>query len=106
MAAKSKAEMPDRQLRLARAIATLISIVLIGLGIWSMASQTYAGHTSKLGGADIFLSGSSAVRAGATHMALGLLPLALWFKTPAHAAWWASFCITAFLGLLAASLYG
>ena len=94
---------PD--LRLARAMAVLMSATLVGLGMWSLVTGTYSGHTSKLGGADVFLTGASALRAGAMTIALGLSPLAFCFRTPRQAGWWAGACMATFLGLLATLLY-
>jgi|GEM_PF-2339937 len=103
---ESEAEVDNRRdMRVARVLASLISVVLIGLGLWSILSGTYSGHTSKLGGADIFLEGRPAVLGGCMYIALGLFPLAFWFKLQRHAAWWASACMVAFLGFLLAMLY-
>ena len=93
-------------LRLARAMAILTSATLVGLGIWSLVTGTYSGHTSKLGGADVFLTGDPALRAGAMTIALGLSPLALCFRTARQAGWWAGTCMVTFLVLLATLLSG
>ena len=89
-----------RDLRQARIGGSIISAVLISLGVWSMVSRTYAGHTSKLGGANIFLSGDPAIAAGTMLVALGLFPLASWFRSGGAAGWWASICPVAFVVLL------
>ena len=93
---------PD--LRLGRVMAILISATLVGLGVLSLVTGTYSGHTSKLGGADVFLTGAPALRAGAMTIALGLSPLALCFRTARQAGWWAGACMASFLVLLATLL--
>ena len=95
---------PRPDLRLARAMMILISATFVALGIWSLVTGTYSGHTSKLGGADVFLTGAPAMRAGAMTIALGLAPLALCFRTARQAGWWAGGCIAMFLVLLATLL--
>ena len=89
-----------RNLRPARIGGSIIGAVLISLGLWSMVSRTYSGRTTKLGGADIFLTGDPAVAAGAMLVALGLFPLAFWFDSARAAGWWASICLVAFVVLL------
>ncbi|MDZ7652869.1 MAG: hypothetical protein U5L03_10115 [Burkholderiaceae bacterium] len=87
-----------RDLRLGRWLATLISAVVAGLGLWSILTQTYSGRGRF--GAEVALSGSPAVLAGAMTIALGLLPLALWFSSPRRAAAWAAVCTGTFALLL------
>lgn len=93
-------------LRLVRWLTSLIASVMVGLGLWSIASQHYFGRTTKLGGAEVSLNGQPAVLMGLLYISLGLLPLSLWFRTARTAAWWASLCAVAFLVSLAAVLYG
>ena len=97
---------PRPDLRLVRWLTSFIAVVMVGLGLWSIASQHYFGHTTKFGGADVSLDGQPAVLMGLLYISLGVLPLALWFPTPQAAAWWASVCAVAFFALLAAVLYG
>lgn len=93
-------------LRLARWLSSLIAFAMIGLGLWSIASQHYFGRTTKFGGAEVSLDGQPAVLMGLLYILLGALPLAFWFRTPRAAARWASVCVLAFLALLAVVLYG
>ena len=99
-----KPSRPD--LRLARWLTSFIALVMIGLGLWSIASQHYFGRTTKFGGAEVSLDGQPAVLMGLLYISLGVLPLAVWFRTLREAAWWASVCTVAFFALLAALLYG
>ena len=99
-----KPSRPD--LRLARWLTSFIALVMIGLGLWSIASQHYFGRTTKFGGAEVSLDGQPAVLMGLLYISLGVLPLALWFRTPRAAAWWASVCAAAFFALLVAVLDG
>ena len=104
MTAESKnPSRPD--LRFLRWIALLIALVMIGLGLWSIASQHYFGSTTKYGGVEVSLDGQPAVLMGLLYISLGLIPLAVWFRTPRAAAWWGSVCALAFFALLAALLY-
>jgi hypothetical protein len=93
-------------LRLVRMLTSLVAIVMIGLGVWSIATQHYFGRTSKLGGAEVSLDGEPAAAVGLLYIFLGVLPLAVWARTPRAAIWCASVCAVAFLALLAAILYG
>jgi hypothetical protein len=92
----------QRDLRLARGLATLISVAVAGLGLWSILTQSYTGRGRF--GAEVALSGSPAMLAGAMTIALGLLPLALWFGSPRRAAAWAALCAGAFVLLLSVLL--
>lgn len=93
-------------LRLVRWLTAIVALVMIGLGLWSIAGQHYFGRTTKYGGAEISLDGQPATLIGLLYISLGALPLALWFRTPRAAVWWASACAAAFFALLAALLYG
>ena len=97
---------PRPDLHFLRWLISLIALVMIGLGLWSIASQHYFGRTTKYGGAEVSLDGQPAVLMGLLYISLGLLPLAMWFRTPRAAAWWGSVCALAFFALLAAILYG
>ena len=97
---------PRPDLRFLRWLISLIALVMIGLGLWSIASQHYFGRTTKYGGAEVLLDGQPAVLMGLLYISLGVLPLAVWFRTPRAAAWWASVCAVAFFALLAALLCG
>jgi hypothetical protein len=96
----------ELNLRLLRWVSSLIASAMIGLGLWSIATQHYFGRTTKFGGADVSLDGQPAVLMGLLFISLGALPLAFWFRTPSTAARWAAVCALAFLALLAAVLYG
>ena len=106
MAAKNNDETSRPDMRLPRWLAAVFALSMIGLGMWSILSEHYFGRTDKLGGAEVTLDGQAAVLMGLLYISLGLLPLGLWFRSPGAAAWWASLCSVAFLGLLLASIYG
>lgn len=89
-----------RERRLARWLALLFSAVFMGLGFWSVVTAGYYGRTTKLGGAEVWLSGQPAVRMGMAIMALGLLPLALWFRSKEWAASWAAVSVLLFIVLM------
>lgn len=97
---------PRPDLRVARWLSTAIASSLIGLGSWALVGQHYFGRTSKFGGAEVSLDGEPAVLMGLLYISLGLLPLAIWFRTPRAAAWWGTACAVAVFGCLSALLYG
>lgn len=51
-------------LRFVRWTTLLMAVVMVGLGLWSIASQHYFGRTTKYGGAEVSLDGQRAVRMG------------------------------------------
>ena len=83
-----------------------MALAMVGLGLWSIASQHYFGRTTKYGGAEVSLDGQRAVCIGLLYISLGLLPLGVWLRTPRAAAWWGTGCALAFFALLAAVVYG
>ena len=106
MTTESKKKPTRSDLRFVRWLGSLIAFAMIGLGLWSIASEHYFGRTTKFGGAEVSLDGQPAVLMGLLYIALGALPLGLWFRTAQMAVWWASACAVAFLVLLVAVLYG
>jgi hypothetical protein len=97
---------PQSRLRLVRGLASFVALTMIGLGLLAITTQHYFGRTTKFGGAEVSLDGQSATLMGLLYILLGLFPLALWFRTPRTAVWFASVCAVAFLALLAVMLYG
>lgn len=57
-------------LRLVRWLSSLIASAMIGLGLWSIASQHYFGRTTKFGGAEVSLDGQPAVLMGLLYISL------------------------------------
>lgn len=84
----------------ARVLTTLISVVIIGLGIFSIVTEYYYGRTSKLGGAEVILVGSGAVKIGIGYCIFGMLPLSLWFKTAKLATAWAGMVAVVGIGVI------
>lgn len=82
-----------RDLLVARQLVTLISVVIIGLCIFSIVTEHYYGYTSKLGGDEVILDGISAIKIGLGYIILGLSPLALWAKSGRAAGLWAALCL-------------
>ena len=64
-----------------RLMMSLISLVVVGLGVVAIVTEQYQGHNSKIRGADVAIYGQQAVLVGLFLVFLGLMPLALWFKT-------------------------
>ena len=83
----------DRALLVARLLVTLISAVIIGLGIFSIITEHYYGYTSKLGGHEVILDGVPAIKVGLGYILLGMSPLALWAKSGKAAGIWAALCL-------------
>ena len=82
-----------RDLLVARLLVTLISAVIIGLGIFSIITEHYYGYTSKLGGHEVILDGVPAIKIGLGYTLLGMSPLALWAKSGKRAGIWAALCL-------------
>ena len=82
-----------RDLLLARLLATLISTVIIALGLFSIFTEHYYGYTSKYGGHEVILDGVKAVKMGMGYVLLGLSPLAFWAKSGKAAGIWAALCL-------------
>ena len=82
-----------RDLLMARLLVTLISGVIIGLGIFSIVTKHYYGYTSKLGGHEVVLDGIPAIKIGLGYILLGMSPLALWAKSGRAAGIWAALCL-------------
>ena len=74
----------------ARLLVSLISLTLVGLGLFAVFTQHYYGSTSKLGRAVVSLWGTPAVLMGLSTVFLGLAPLALWFASKKSAGLWAT----------------
>ena len=82
-----------RDLLVARLLVTLISAVIIGLGIFSIVTEHYYGYTSKYGGQEVILDGIPAIKFGLGYILLGMSPLALWAKSGKAAGTWAAICL-------------
>jgi hypothetical protein len=82
--------------RPARAVATLMALVLGGLGASTLASA----HSSARDIPGFALDGSAAMWMGGLYLALAGMPLALWFRTPRAAALWTVACGVALVGCL------
>lgn len=82
-----------RDILVARIPVTLISAVIIGLGIFSIITEHYYGYTNKFGGHEVILDGISAIKIGLGYIFLGLSPLALWAKSGRAAGLWAALCL-------------
>lgn len=81
----------EREERLiARLLMSLISLTLVGLGLFAVFTQHYYGSTNKLGGAVVSLWGTPAVLMGLSTAFLGMTPLALWFASKKSAGLWAA----------------
>jgi hypothetical protein len=90
----------QEDLFVARLLVTLISVVIVGLGIFSICTEHYYGRTSKLGGAEVILDGARAVKVGIGYCIFGLAPLSLWFKTPKAAGLFAGVCLVLGIGII------
>ena len=105
MDTKSPSSTPARDLRIARALAVLIAVVVVGLGLYSVITEHYYGYSSRRN-VEVILDGPRAASMGYVYIALGLMPLALCFPTGRAAGRWAALCALAFAIALAVSLYG
>lgn len=97
---------PVKELLLPRLLVSLISLTTVGLGTMALLTQSYSGRTTKLGGAEVWLHGGSAIAMGLATIFLGLIPLALWFTTRRPALVWALACASAAALSFCISAYG
>jgi|JI10StandDraft_1071094.scaffolds.fasta_scaffold233804_2 hypothetical protein len=99
-------ESSAKDMLISRLLASMISLTVVGLGAMAILTQHYYGRTSKLGGAEVSLDGSAAVGMGVATLFLGLVPLALWFRSKRPALVWAVVCIFAAAISFYTSIYG
>jgi len=78
-------------LRLARAMALLMSVVISGLGALAVVTRYYYGRSSRWG-TEVTLYDGPAVWAGIGLIAIGLIPMGLWFGSARKAAAWMVGC--------------
>jgi hypothetical protein len=95
---------PARPSGVVRALFTLISAVCVGLGTLAILTEVHTGSTRRQG--MVTLEGEAAVAMGVMMVVLGLLPLAIWARTPTQAKWWIGLCMAAFAVLLVRMLMG
>lgn len=93
-----KETLNKRDMLFTRFLFSLISLVLVGMGILIIFTERYYGYSSKFGGSEVLVEGSGAVVMGAGVIVFGLFPMSIWAKTGKRAALWASFCMV--LGLV------
>jgi hypothetical protein len=60
-----------------RWLLTLISVVMMGIGLWSVFTGEFFGGTTR-SGAEVHLTGSKAIWMGLSMAALGAFPLGMW----------------------------
>ena len=84
----------SKELLIPRIMASLLCLLIVVLGAMAVMTAHYYIRNGRLG-MEITLDGSPAVAMGASTIFLGLLPLALWFRTKRARAVWLLFCFTA-----------
>ena len=77
----TKNQQPKRDLRIAKILFTLISLVICSLGLLAVLTQHYYGYTNKYGVHELNIDGISAIKIGIGYIVFGLFPLAVWAKT-------------------------
>ena len=95
---------PARPNGIVRGLFTLISAVPIGLGILAILTEVHTGSTRRHG--LVTLEGAEAVEMGVIMVVLGLMPLAIWARSPRQAKLWIGLCLLAFAALLVRMLMG
>ena len=94
----------DRRDRPAKFGAAWVSFIFCAFGVHAVVTRDYHGHSSRLGGATVHLTGLDAVIAGSCIIAFGLMPLALLAPNGRVALIWSMLCAVAGIGLLATLL--
>jgi uncharacterized membrane protein YjgN (DUF898 family) len=90
---------------LVKILVSLISLVFSILGLVSIMSEHYYGHTSKFGGHEVVKNGNAAILIGIGMILMGLSPLALWAKSAKTAGWWVALCLIFGLLFSLSSIY-
>lgn len=60
-----------------RWLLTLISVVVMGIGLWSVFNGEFFGGTTR-SGAEVHVTGSKAIWMGLSMVAFGAFPLGVW----------------------------
>ena len=95
---------PARPNGIVRGLFTLIAVVVIGLGALAIVTEVHTG--SVRGRGLVTFEGRAAVEMGVIMVVLGLMPLAIWARTPRQAQWWLVLCVLALAALLVRMLIG
>lgn len=93
-----------RDVRIGRALGTLMALVLGTLGLFTMATQHYAAQSAKHPGANLALHGTPAIWMGGVYLALAGLPLMTWCRSARVALAWGALCLAGLVGCLAMAI--
>ena len=94
---------PTRPSGVTLGLFTLISAVSVGLGMLAIVTEVHTGSTRR---GLVTFEGEAAVAMGVMMVVLGLMPLAIWARTPTQAKLWIGLCLVAFGALLLQMLMG
>ena len=85
----------SKALLVPRLMASLLSLILVVMGVVAIQTGHYSARSARLGGVEISLEGLPAVVMGFSTLFLGLFPLLLWFRTKRARVIWAIGCLVA-----------
>jgi cation transport ATPase len=84
----------SKELLIPRIMASLLCLIIVVIGAMAVMTAHYYLRNGRLG-MEITLEGLPAVAMGASTIFLGLLPLALWFRTKRTRVVWLILCFVA-----------
>lgn len=94
----------SKALLVPRLIASLLSLIIVVMGVVAILTGHYSARSARLGGVEISLEGLPAIMMGFSTIFFGLFPLLLWFRTKRARVIWAIACLVAAGGAFWASV--
>ncbi len=85
----------SKALLVPRLMASLLSLILVVMGVVAILTGHYSARSARLGGVEISLEGVPALVMGISTIFLGLFPLLLWFRTKRARVIWGIACLVA-----------
>jgi hypothetical protein len=86
-----------KDLLVLRLLFSLISLVVVGIGVMAILTEHYYGVSTRHGYKEITLDGTKAIQMGLTIVLLGLLPMGVWWSTRKQVLVWCVACVALFL---------
>lgn len=89
-----------------RVLCSAMSALLLAMGVYNIVTRQYYGRSTRFGFHEVWLEGAMAASMGSVMVLLGLVPLAVWFRKPGHAATWATVFTLAAAAVFIRVIYG